>query len=78
MLISFANACVKDAFAEKNVTQIHQRRFVINDHDRYLTYLNIYDLLHELSDNALIRRLELYCEVLHYRHGRYLNNKSVS
>lgn len=45
---------------EKNITQIYQRRFVINDHDRYLTYLNIY----ELSDNALIRRLELYCEVL--------------
>ena len=78
MLITFANARVKDAFVEKNITQIHQRCFVINDPDRYLTYLNIYDPLLELSDNALIRRLELYCEVLYYRRGRYLNNKSVS
>ena len=78
MLITFANARVKDAFVEKNITQIHQRYFVINNHDRYLTYLNIYDPLLELSDNALIRCLELYCEVLYYGRGHYLNNKSIS
>ena len=32
----------------------HHRRFAINDEDRQLTYLNIYDSLYELSDNALI------------------------
>lgn len=77
MLITFANACVKDAFVEKNVMQICDRRFAINDHDKFLTYLNIYDAPHELSDNALICRLEPYCEVVSYRRGRYLNNKSV-
>ena len=40
------------------------RRFAINDEDRQLTYLNIYDAPHELSDNALIQRLEPYCEVI--------------
>ena len=53
------------------------RRFAINDEDRQLTYLNIYDSSYELLDNALIRRLESYCEVIHYRRGRYPTNRSV-
>lgn len=77
MLITFANARMKNAFLEKNVMQIRHRRFAINDEDRQLTYLNIYDAPHELSDNALIRRLEPYWEVIHYRRGRYPANKSV-
>lgn len=58
MLITFGNARMKNSFLEKNVMQIRDRRFAINDEDRQLTYLNIYDAPHELSDNALIRRLE--------------------
>ena len=77
MLITFANARMKNSFLEKNVMQIRHRRFAINDEDRQLTYLNIYDAPHELSDNALIRRLEPFCEVVHYRRGRYPTNKSV-
>ena len=77
MSITFANARMKNSFLEKNVMQIRDRRFAINDEDRQLTYLNIYDAPHELSDNALIRRLEPFCEVVHYRRGRYPTNKSV-
>ena len=58
MLITFANACMKNSFIEKNVMEIRHRRFAINDEDQQLTYLNIYAAQHELSDNALIRRLE--------------------
>ena len=77
MLITFANARRKNSFLEKNVMQIRHCRFAINDEDRQLTYLNIYDAPHELSENALIRRLEPYCEVVDYRRGRYPTNKSV-
>ena len=77
MLITFANARMKNSFLEKNVMQIRHHRFAINDEDRQLTYLNVYDAPHELSDNALIRRLEPYCEVVHYRRGRYPTNRSV-
>ena len=56
--------------------QIRHRRFAINDEDRQLTYLNIYDAPHELSDSALVRRLEPYCEVIHMRRGRYPTNRS--
>ena len=77
MLITFASAQLKNAFLENNVMQIRHRRFAINDEDRQLTYLNIYDAPHELSDSALVRRLEQYCEVIHIRRGRYPTNRSI-
>lgn len=58
MLIMFANAHVKNSYLEKNVMQIRHCCFVINNEDRQLTYLNIYNAPHQLSDNALMRRLE--------------------
>lgn len=77
ILIMFANARMKNSFLEKNLMQIHHHHFAINDEDWQLMYLNIYDPPHELLDNALIRCLEPYCEVIHYRRGRYPNNRLV-
>ena len=77
MLITFSSAHMKKAFVEKNSIQISQRRYAINDSDRFLTYLNIYDAPPELSDNAIIKRLEPFCEVVSYRRGRYPRNKLV-
>ena len=77
MLITFSSVHMKNAFMEKNSIQIHHRRFAINDSDRFLTYLNVYDAPHEMSDAAIIRRLEPYCEVVNYRRGRYLSNRSI-
>ena len=77
MLITFSSAHMKKAFVEKNSIQIAERRYAINDSDRFLTYLNIYDAPHELSDNAIIKRLEPFCEVVSYRRGRFPRNKLV-
>ena len=77
MLITFSSVHVKNAFVEKNSIQINHRRYAINDSDRFLTYLNIYDAPHEMSDGAIIKRLEPYCEVVSYRRGRYLSNRSI-
>ena len=77
MLITFSSAHMKKAFVEKNSIQISQRRYAINDSDRFLTYLNIYDAPPELSDNAIIKRLEPFCEVVSYCRGRYPRNKLV-
>lgn len=77
MLITFSSVHMKNAFVEKNSIQIHHRRFAINDSDRFLTYLNVYDAPHEMSDAAIIKRLEPYCEVVNYRRGRYLSNRSI-
>ena len=51
--------------------QIGGRHYAINDDDRRLTYLNVYDAPYERSDNAIIHRLEPFCEVLHVRRGKY-------
>ena len=57
MLITFSSGHMKKAFVEKNSIQNSQRRYAINDSDHFLTYLNIYDAPHELSDNAIIKHL---------------------
>ena len=49
MLITFSSAHMKKAFVEKNSIEISHRRYAINDSDRFLTYLNIYDAPHEFG-----------------------------
>ena len=77
MLITFSSVHMKNAFVQKNSIQINHHRYAIIDSDRFLTYLNVYDAPHEMSDGAIIKRLEPYCEVVSYRHGRYLSNRSI-
>lgn len=77
MLIAIPSMHMKNAFIQKNSIQINHRRYTINDSDCFLTYLNVYDAPHEMSDSAIIKRLEPYCEVVSYRRGRYLSNKSI-
>lgn len=77
ILITFSGMHMKNAFVEKNSIQIHHRRYAINDSVRFLTYLNVYDAPHEMSDAAIIKRLEPYCKVVSYRRGRYLSNRSI-
>ena len=77
MLITFSSVHMKNAFVQKNSIHINHHRYAIIDSDRFLTYLNVYDAPHEMSDGAIIKRLEPYCEVVSYRHGRYLSNRSI-
>ena len=77
MLITFANPDLKEEFIAKNVIRVNNRPFVVNDDDRYLVYLNIYDAPYELSDTAIIRRLQPYCEVISARRGKYANQPDV-
>lgn len=77
MLITFPTVNLKRAFVEKNSIQIFQCRYAINNSDRFLAYLNIYDAPHELSHNMIIKRLEPFCEVVSYRRGQYLLDKLV-
>ena len=73
MLISFATPALKKKFVYRNIMQIDGRNYAINDEDRPLAYLNIYDAPYELPDAALAHRLEPYCEVLHMRRGKFSN-----
>ena len=64
MLITLSSVHMKNAFIKKSSIQINHRRYAINYSDRFSTYLNVYDALHEMSDGAIIKRLEPYCEVV--------------
>ena len=71
MLIFFSTPDMKREFVRNNAIPIEGRLHAINDSDRRLSYLNIYDAPYELSDLAIIHRLEPFCEVIHSRRGKF-------
>ena len=50
---------------------VNKQPLVIQDVDKPLTYLNIYDAPHELPDTAIIHHLSPYWEVLHHCRGKF-------
>lgn len=50
---------------------IDSQHYAIQDIDKPLTFLTVYDAPFELSDLAIIKRLSPFCEVLHYRRGKH-------
>ena len=71
VIITFKNPTSKEKFLRLNSLKVGSESFAVQDIDRPLTFLTIYDAPFELSDLAIIRRLTPYCEVLHYRRGHF-------
>lgn len=71
VVITFKNPSTKEKFLRLNSLKVGSENFAVQDIDRPLTFLTIYDAPFELSDLAIIKRLTPYCEVLHYRRGRF-------
>lgn len=61
MLITFATSALKDAFVRNNAFRIQNQAFAIDDEDRPITFLNIYDAPYELPDPAIEARLAADC-----------------
>ena len=70
MLITFVDMETKLKFVNNVVIHLPNSSGVINDDDSPLTFLNIYDAPHELSNEALEVRLEKYCTVIASRRGK--------
>ena len=70
MVITFKDQATKNHFVSYVAIRFHDSTSVINDEDMPLTFLNVYDAPHELSDEALTLRLEKYCEVVSRRRGK--------
>ncbi len=70
MIITFKDQATKNHFVSYVAIRFHDSTSVINDEDMPLTFLNVYDAPHELSDEALTLRLEKYCEVVSSRRGK--------
>ena len=69
--LTFRNANQRELFLKKNVIQIRGQPFALQDVDRPLTYLQIFDSPYELPDSTIINRLTKYCDVLHHRRGYF-------
>lgn len=74
MLITFATVELKEKFVRHSYIQFQDGPSIINDDDQPLTFLNIYDAPHELSDDAIIFRLKKYCSVVSSRRGKVANS----
>ena len=69
--VTFKSISAKEKFLRLNSLQVDAENFALQDVDKPLTFLTIYDPPFELSDLVIIKCLSPYCEVLHYRRGKH-------
>ena len=71
VVLTFRRAECKELFLRKSVLKVGNTPYALQDVDRPLTYLQVYDAPHELPDLAIIQRLSQYCDVIHHRRGHF-------
>ena len=59
------NRRIERKFLRLNSLRVGFESYAVQDIDRPLTYLTIYEAPFEVPDMAIIRRLSPFCEVLH-------------
>ena len=69
--VTFKSISAKEKFLRLNSLRVDAEHFALQDVNKPLTFLTIYDAPFELSDLAIIKRLSPYCEVLYYRRGKH-------
>ena len=69
VVITFRRAECKEQFLRRSVLNVSGTPYALQDVDRPLTYLQIFDAPRELPDPAIIQRLSRYCDVIHHRRG---------
>ena len=77
VVITFKSNALKEKFLALNSITIDDENYALQDIDRPLTYLTVYDAPFELSDFAIIKRLSPFCDVIHYRRGRFEHEPNV-
>lgn len=71
IVLTFRKNQFKEQFLRQNVLNLRGAPFVLQDMDKLLTYLQIFDAPHELPDTAIINCLAKYCDVIHHRRGKF-------
>jgi len=71
VVLTFRRAECKEQFLRKSVLKVGNTPYALQDVDRPLTYLQVYDAPHELPDPAIIQRLSQFCDVIHHRRGHF-------
>ena len=71
ILLTFRQKSFKDDFLKKSFLSVRGSPFALQDVDRPLTYLQVFDAPHEMPDTAIISRLSKYCDVISHRRGMF-------
>ena len=71
VVITFKDTPTKEKFLSLNSLTVNNESYALQDIDRPLSFLTIFDAPFELSDFAIIKRLAPYCDVISYRRGKF-------
>ena len=71
IVLTFRQPVAKEAFLRRNFITVHDQPLALQDVDRPLTFLQVFDAPHELPDTALISRLSRFCDVISNRRGYF-------
>ena len=71
IVLTFRNARGKELFLTHNVVRVRGQPFALQDIDRPLTYVQVFDARHEMPDETIIQHLAKFCDVLHHRRGYF-------
>ncbi|KAK2546823.1 Zinc finger CCHC domain-containing protein 3 [Acropora cervicornis] len=71
IVLTFRRPDHKEAFLRRNFITVHEQPLALQDVDRPLTFLQVFDAPHELPDTALISRLSRFCDVISNRRGYF-------
>lgn len=73
ILLTFRKGELKERFVRSRVFKVNGAPYAIQDVDCPLTFVQIFDVPHELPDSAIIQRLADHCEVVTYQRGFFRN-----
>ena len=71
IVLTFRRPEQRDAFLSRNFISVHDQPLALQDVDRPLTFVQVFDAPHELPDTAVISRLSKYCDVISNRRGYF-------
>lgn len=71
IVLTFSSAQFTENFLQKNLIKLRGQPFALQDVDRPLTYLQVFDAPHEMPDPPIINRLSKYCDVVSTRRGYF-------
>ena len=71
VVITFKSLAAKEKFVSLNAITFNHENYAIQDIDRPLTFLTVYNTSFKLSDWAIVKGVTPFCEVVHYGRGRF-------
>jgi len=71
IVLTFRRPEQKDAFLRRNAISVHDQPLALYDADHPLTFVQVFNVPHELPDTTFISRLSKYCEVISNHRGYF-------